>query len=191
MFFMNKKINFLENLMLKNFVNILPIISCVEYNNEVILNIPSEKLLIVLTLLKKHIGFRYEILSCISGVHILNIQYSFIVVYDLLSISYSNRIRLKIFLPDSAINYSITSIYINGNWWEREIWDLFGIYFIGHPDLRRILTDYGFDGHPMNKNFPLSGFIEVRYNTIEKTILKEPLEFDQEFRNFKYENTWS
>ena len=181
----------LEQKHLKNINSIIPVISFIDSKNEIICNIPSNKLLVVLNVLKKHIGFQYNLLTCISGVHVLKVEYCFVVVYDLLSLLFNSRIRIKIFLSDAAVAYSIVPIYKNANWWEREVWDLFGVYFLGHPDLRRILTDYGFDGHPMMKNFPLSGFIEVKYDSIEKNILREPLELDQEYRHFKYENSWA
>ena len=85
---------------------------------------------------------------------------------------------------------SVIDIYVNANWWEREVWDLFGIYFENHPDLRRILTDYGFEGYPLRKDFPLYGFIEVRYDESKKQVVSEPIELTQEFRSFTFQTPW-
>lgn len=141
-----------------------------------------------------HIKFQYKILSCISGVDFLgtkiNTFYRFSVVYDLLSLTYNTRLKIKIFLNELSFLSSSTSIFINSNWWEREIWDMYGIWFSNHPDLRRILTDYGFDGFPLRKDFPLVGFYEVVYDFKKKRIVSQPCEFSQEFRNFSFENIW-
>jgi NADH:ubiquinone oxidoreductase subunit C len=112
------------------------------------------------------------------------------VVYDLLSLTYNSRLRLKVFTNELQSLPSSVKIFINANWWEREIWDLYGIYFDQHPDLRRILTDYGFEGHPLRKDFPLSGYIEVRYDDNKKRIVVEPLELTQEARSFTFESPW-
>jgi NADH:ubiquinone oxidoreductase subunit C len=111
-------------------------------------------------------------------------------VYDLLSITYNARIRIKVFINETTSVDSIVEIFQNANWWEREIWDLYGIYFNKHPDLRRILTDYGFEGYPMRKDFPLSGYVELRYNQNKKRIVVEPLELTQDFRYFNFETPW-
>jgi NADH-quinone oxidoreductase subunit C len=129
-------------------------------------------------------------LSCISGVDFLDKTYRFCVVYDLLSLTYNSRLRVKVFVNEITSVPSSVNVFINANWWEREIWDLYGIYFDKHPDLRRILTDYGFEGHPMRKDFPLSGYVEVRYSESKKRIVVEPLELTQEFRSFSFQTPW-
>ena len=108
----------------------------------------------------------------------------------MLSICYNKRLRLKIFLDETTFIFSVTSIFVNANWWEREIWDFYGIYFENHPDLRRILTDYGFEGYPMRKDFPLYGYLEVRYDDTKKRVVLEPVELSQEFRTFNFESPW-
>jgi len=114
----------------------------------------------------------------------------FEVVYHLLSISLNTRIRVKVCLDDISSVSSIQSIYKSAGWFERETWDMFGIFFSNHSDLRRILTDYGFEGHPLQKDFPLSGYIEARYNETEKRVILEPIELSQDFRFFEFANPW-
>jgi len=114
----------------------------------------------------------------------------FEVVYNLLSIQYNSRIRIKTLVDELSPLDSLVSIYSASNWFERETWDMFGIFFTQHPDLRRILTDYGFEGHPLRKDFPLSGFVEVRYDDTEKRVITEPIEMTQEFRYFDFSNPW-
>jgi len=114
----------------------------------------------------------------------------FDVIYNLLSIRFNTRIRIKVIINEFQSLESITSIYSSANWYERETWDMFGIFFINHPDLRRILTDYGFEGYPLRKDFPLSGYIEVRYNEAKKRVVYEKLMLPQEFRLFTFETPW-
>ena len=170
---------------------ILPFLTSQNFNNEKILVLVKDKLFFSLKSLKLHIGLQYNMLSCITGVDFLTKKYRFSVVYDLLSLTYKSRLRVKLFLNEINFIQSVMPLYVNADWWEREIWDFFGIYFTKHPDLRRILTDYGFDGHPLRKDFPLSGFIEVRYDDNKKRILVEPIELSQEFRTFTFESPWS
>jgi NADH:ubiquinone oxidoreductase subunit C len=106
------------------------------------------------------------------------------VFYELLSLTFNSRLRIKLFLDDYVIIPSIIGVFENANWWEREIWDLYGICFANHSDLRRILTDYGFEGYPLRKDFPLSGFYEFRYDQNEKNIVAEPVILNQEYRVF-------
>lgn len=178
---------------LKNFTNfqsILPIIFYREFNTEIVLVVLSKYLLLSLNILKYHINYQYKMLSCISGVDLLQNNYRFCVSYDLLSLVCNSRIRIKTFLNETVTLMSSTSVFVNANWWEREIWDLFGIYFERHNDLRRLLTDYGFEGHPMRKDFPLFGYIELRYNESKKRIISEQVQLAQEFRFFTFETPW-
>lgn len=98
---------------------------------------------------------------------------------------HNSRIRVKTYADEASPVPSITSLYDGANWYEREVYDLFGVFFVGHPDLRRIMTDYGFDGHPLRKDFPLTGYTEIRYDEEKKRIVVEPLELTQAFRNFE------
>ena len=114
----------------------------------------------------------------------------FDVVYHLLSPRQNLRIRVKIMTSEDAPVPSLTAVYPGADWFEREAYDLFGILFTGHPDLRRILTDYGFEGHPLRKDFPLTGFVEVRYDDAVKRVVYEPVELREEFRNFDFLSPW-
>ena len=178
---------------MKNFQelrNIVPLLTYQEFKDERILVVSVKNFLVLLNFLKKHIGYQFNLLSCISGVDLLGKAYRFCVVYDLLSLTFNSRIRVKVFIDEVTFVPSVVDLYINANWWEREIWDMYGIYFDKHPDLRRILTDYGFEGHPMRKDFPLYGFIELRYDESKKRIVVEPVELTQEFRSFSFETPW-
>ncbi len=174
--------------MRKNFLThlskLLPVIAIQEIAGEAIIVVPSTEINSVLYFLKNHIGSQYKVLSCISGVDFLGKSYRFAVCYDVLSLVFNTRLRIKTFVNELTAVESAVSVYPNANWWEREIWDFFGIYFLKHPDLRRILTDYGFEGFPLRKDFPLYGFVELRYDDSEKSIVAEPVEFTQENRSF-------
>ena len=114
----------------------------------------------------------------------------FDVVYLLLSLSLNQRVVVKTSLKENDVLESVTSLYKSANWYERECYDLFGIKFVNHPDLRRIMTDYNFEGHPLRKDFPLTGHTEVRYNDLEKRVVYEPVNLAQEYRNFDYSSPW-
>jgi NADH-quinone oxidoreductase subunit C len=114
----------------------------------------------------------------------------FDVVYHLLSVVHNQRIRVKVPVePDTAVP-SVTSVFSAAGWYERETWDMYGIMFAGHPDLRRLLTDYGFEGHPLRKDFPLTGYVEVRYDEAEKRVVYQPVKLTQEFRRFDFMSPW-
>jgi len=114
----------------------------------------------------------------------------FDVVYHLLSPKLNQRIRVKIEADEATMVPSIISVFPGADWFERETYDLYGVLFIGHPDMRRILTDYGFEGHPLRKDFPLTGFVEVRYDDEQKRVVYEPVRLNQEFRNFDFLSPW-
>jgi len=180
----------IKNNFIKKFQNIIPFISYQKINNESILTISKNCLIFNFYILKKQIFYQYNILSCISGLDLIEKKYRFCIVYDLLSVTFNTRLRIKLFIDAITTIFSINNIFRNSNWWEREIWDLFGVYFENHPDLRRLLTDYGFEGYPLRKDFPLSGYIEIRYDILEKRMVSEPLELAQEFRTFTFEMPW-
>jgi len=176
--------------MITLFKKTLPIMLFQNSVEENILVVSSNNLQFSLTCLKKHIGYNYNMLTYVAGLDLYGLLYRFCVVYDLLSLTYNTRIRVKVYLTETGSVDSITNIYLNANWWEREIWDLLGIYFENHPDLRRILTDYGFEGFPLRKDFPLYGYVELRYDETKKNIVVEPIELSQNFRFFEFETPW-
>lgn len=142
------------------------------------------------TFLRDHSQAQFKSLMEITAVDYPEREKRFELVYMLLSTQYNARILLKTFADEMTPVPSVTSVFNSANWYEREVWDLYGIYFVNHPDLRRILTDYGFEGHPMRKDFPLSGYVEVRYDDEQKRVVTEPLELTQEFRSFDFTSPW-
>ena len=168
----------------------LPLISVQTINEEVVLIVSNLKIRFVLSFLRFHINTRFDVLSCLGGSDFPEKNERFELFYDLVSIYYNTRLRVKAYCNEKNNIESISDIFSSANWWEREIWDLFGIFFFNHPDLRRILTDYGFEGYPLRKDFPLFGFVEVRFNEVKKRVVCEPIELSQEFRTFNYESSW-
>jgi NADH-quinone oxidoreductase subunit C len=144
----------------------------------------------VLTTLRDHKACQFEILIDIAGVDYPARTNRFDVVYHLLSPRLNQRIRVKLETNDADPVASVIPVFPAANWFEREAYDMFGILFSGHPDLRRLLTDYGFQGHPLRKDFPLSGHVEVRYDDEAKRVVYEPVKLNQEFRAFDFESPW-
>ncbi|XP_071550996.1 NADH dehydrogenase [ubiquinone] iron-sulfur protein 3, mitochondrial [Panulirus ornatus] len=158
--------------------------------NELEVLIASEGVIPVMSFLKDHTNAQYTCLSDLCGVDVPTRSYRFEVVYNLLSVRYNKRIRVKTYTDELTPVDSLCSVHKAANWYEREVWDMFGVFFANHPDLRRILTDYGFEGHPFRKDFPLSGYVEVRYDDEAKRVVVEPLELAQEFRKFDLSAPW-
>jgi NADH dehydrogenase (ubiquinone) Fe-S protein 3 len=171
-------------------MKIIPLNSYSNVNKELSIQISANKILPVFYFLKNHTNTQYKIISDICAVDYPSKKNRFEIVYNLLSIQFNNRIRIKVKINELQSIESITQIFKGSNWFEREIWDLFGIFFINHPDLRRILTDYGFEGYPLRKDFPLSGYLEVRYSEMKKRVVYEPIMLPQEFRSFDFETPW-
>ena len=178
----------------KNYNNyllkVLPISSYYFNLGELCLNVSHQKLIPIMTFLKYHTNCQFKLLSDMTAVDYPSRKDRFDVIYNLLSVRFNTRIRIKVIINEFQSLESITSIYSAAGWFERETWDMFGIFFINHPDLRRILTDYGFEGYPLRKDFPLSGYIEVRYNESKKRVVYEKLMLPQEFRLFTFETPW-
>lgn len=146
----------------------------------------------ILFFFKHNIMCQYKILISICGIDFIeNLKERFEINYNLLSIKYWNRMHIKIRVGEFIAIPSIIKIFKNANWYEREVWDMYGIFFKNHVDLRRILTDYGFDGFPLRKDFPQTGYIELRYNYDYKHLIYEPLELAQEFRVFDFLSPWN
>jgi NADH-quinone oxidoreductase subunit C len=144
----------------------------------------------VLTILRDHESCQFKQLIDICSVDYPERLQRFDVVYHLLSLTYNQRIRLKIATDGEMPIPSVTGIFSCANWYEREIWDMMGIPFADHPDLRRILTDYNFEGHPLRKDFPLTGFYEVRYDDEAKRVVYDPVRLPQDYRTFDFLSPW-
>ena len=140
--------------------------------------------------LKKNSECQFTTLVDITAVDYPGREKRFDVVYHLLSMNLNQRVRVKVYLAEDEMVPTLVSLFPSANWFEREVFDMYGIPFAGHPDLRRILTDYGFKGHPLRKDFPLTGFNEVRYDEVQKKVVYEPVELVQEFRDFDFESPW-
>ena len=144
----------------------------------------------VLTFLRDDVNCRFQQLMDLCGVDYPEREKRFEVVYNLLSLTHNMRVRVKVETDEETPVPSVSGVFSSATWWEREAWDLFGIYFSEHPDLRRIMTDYGFDGHPLRKDFPLTGYVEVRYDDEQKRVVYEPVKLTQEFRTFDFLSPW-
>jgi len=158
--------------------------------DELCARIEREALPRVLKFLRDDPGCAFSVLCDICGVDYPDRPLRFELVYNLLSMRLNQRIRLKLETDEEHPVPSAVALFSSACWWEREAWDLFGIYFADHPDLRRILTDYGFEGHPLRKDFPLTGYVEMRYDEDQKAVVYEPVRLQQEFRNFDFLSPW-
>ena len=159
-------------------------------HDELMVTVRREAIVRVLQFLRDDPDFRFDVLIDICGVDYPDRAERLEVVYNLLSLTHNRRIRLKVTTDEQTPVPSATSVYSAAGWFERECWDLLGVYFADHPDLRRILTDYGFEGHPLRKDFPLTGFVEVRYDEEQKRVVYEPVKLKQEFRSFDFLSPW-
>ena len=159
-------------------------------NDSVILHTNQENIIDLLKILRDDEQAMFKQLIDLTAVDYPEREKRFEVIYLLLSLKYNQRIVVKVALAQNEYAQSVTSVFGDANWLEREVWDMYGIKFKGHPDLRRILTDYGFEGHPQRKDFPLTGYVEVRYDEAKKRVVYEPVKLHQEFRNFDYLSPW-
>ncbi|KAK9376776.1 uncharacterized protein V1513DRAFT_438103 [Lipomyces chichibuensis] len=159
------------------------------WKDELTLYVGPSAIIPVLTFLRDHTAAQYKAVMDITAADYPTRSHRFDVVYNLLSVRHSSRIRVKTYASETTPVPSATPLYEGANWYERETFDLFGVFFVNHPDLRRIMTDYGFEGHPLRKDFPLTGYTEVRYDEEKKRIVYEPLELTQAFRNFSVGST--
>jgi len=166
------------------------VLSSCDEKGELIFTVKRDSTVHVLNFLRDDSGCLFKALIDICGVDFPDRDPRFEVVYQLLSLTQNQRLMVKVKTDEDTPVPSVTGIFSSAGWFEREIWDLFGISFSGHPDLRRILTDYGFEGHPLRKDFPLTGHVEVRYNDEQKRVVYEPVKLTQEFRNFDFLSPW-
>ncbi len=157
---------------------------------ELMLIVRPEAIVKVLTFLRDDQNCQFKQLMDITAVDYPDREQRFEVVYNLLSVKHNQRIRVKLPADAETPVPSVVGVFSSANWFEREVWDLFGIVFDDHPDLRRILTDYGFEGHPLRKDFPLTGYVEVRYDEEQKRVVYEPVRLTQEFRTFDFVSPW-
>jgi NADH-quinone oxidoreductase subunit C len=157
---------------------------------EVVVQADRQALPALMTTLRDDPRFAFEQLMDLCGVDWPERPERFDVVYNLLSVSLNQRLRVIVTTDEVAPVPSVHTIWPVATWWEREAWDLFGIAFSDQPDLRRILTDYGFDGHPLRKDFPLTGYVEVRYDEDRKSVVYEPVKLGQDFRSFDFISPW-
>ncbi len=152
--------------------------------------VDAANIIAALTFLRDDPACRFNCFIDITAVDYPAREKRFEVVYHLLSAALNHRVRVKAPLGDGEAIASAVELFPAANWFEREVYDLFGVLFTGHPDLRRILTDYGFDGHPLRKDFPMTGFVEVRYDDLEKRVVYEPVKLNQEYRQFDFLSPW-
>ncbi len=157
---------------------------------EAVLWVAAPAIVKVMTFLRDDEKSLFKLLVDICGVDYPDRPARFEVVYNLLSLKHNLRLRVKLAAAEDQPVPSIAGLHSTAGWFEREAWDLYGIYFADHPDLRRILTDYGFEGHPLRKDFPLTGYVEVRYDIEQKRVVYEPVSLRQEFRTFDFVSPW-
>ena len=158
--------------------------------HELVVTVDRESIVKVLTFLRDDANCGFRVLVDICGVDWPERETRFDVVYNLLSLTHNQRIRVKVQTDERSPLPSVAGVFSSAGWYEREAWDMYGIMFSGHPDLRRLLTDYGFEGHPLRKDFPLTGHVELRYDDEEKRVVYEPVSLTQEFRTFDFLSPW-
>lgn len=159
-------------------------------DGSLVLHVNQENLIRMLLFLRDNTECLFKQLIDVCGVDYPDREKRFEIVYQLLSLKNNARIRLKVHATEKDIISSATGVFRSAGWFEREVWDMYGIKFKNHPDLRRILTDYGFSGHPQRKDFPLTGYVELRYDNEKKRVVYEPVKLDQDFRKFDFLSPW-
>ena len=158
--------------------------------DELVVRCDLANIIEVLTVLRDDKTVAFDQLTDLTAVDYPNRPYRFELVYQLLSITHNRRMRVLVSVPEGEVVPSVLPVFNSANWAEREVWDMFGIFFAGHPDLRRLLTDYGFEGHPLRKDFPLTGYVEVRYDDTQRRVIYEPVHLVQEYRDFDFLSPW-
>ena len=163
---------------------------CAVVDDELVIRVPASSLTAALAFLRDDANCLFKVLVDVCGVDYPEREQRFEVVYNLLSLHHNQRARVKVPADEATLVPSAAGFYSSAGWYEREAWDLYGIRFVGNPDLRRIMTDYGFEGHPLRKDFPLTGFVELRYDEAQKRVVYEPVELTQDFRSFDFMSPW-
>tara|TARA_E500000318_G_scaffold22377_3_gene22667 strand:+ start:1152 stop:1784 length:633 start_codon:yes stop_codon:yes gene_type:complete len=158
--------------------------------DELVIRTRPQYILKVLTFLRDDSQCQFRCLVDLCGTDFPEREQRFDVVYNLLSVQQNNRIRVKVATDEATPVPSATGVFPSAGWFEREAWDMYGVFFSDHPDLRRLLTDYGFEGHPLRKDFPLTGYVEVRYDDEQKRVVYEPVKLVQDFRSFDFLSPW-
>ena len=164
--------------------------TCGIVNQEIEVTVNVSDIVEALTLLREDRQATFTQLIDVTAVDYPDRKNRFVVVYQMLSMQNNMRLRVVVKVGEIQTVPSVTGVFMAANWAEREIWDMFGIFFAGHPDLRRLLTDYGFEGHPLRKDFPLTGHVEVRYDDSQRRVINEPVSLVQEFRDFDFLSPW-
>jgi NADH-quinone oxidoreductase subunit C len=159
-------------------------------HGELMITVTRDGLPAMLKFLRDDSQCQFKVLVDVTAVDFPAREERFEVVYNLLSPSHNQRIRVKVTTDESTPVPTAVNVFHSAGWYERETWDMYGIFFDGHPDLRRMLTDYGFEGHPLRKDFPLTGYVEVRYDDEQKRVVYEPVKLTQDFRNFDFMSPW-
>ena len=159
-------------------------------HGELMVTVRAQHMVKILIFLRDDPLCLFKVLVDICGADFPERPQRFDVVYNLLSLVHNQRVRVKVEADDQTPVPSVTGVHNSANWFEREAWDMYGIMFAEHPDLRRLLTDYGFEGHPLRKDFPLTGFVEVRYDEERKRVVYDPVKLPQEFRTFDFLSPW-
>jgi NADH-quinone oxidoreductase subunit C len=166
------------------------VLGCDTILGEPVVTVRGAAIVKVMTHLRDDPGCLFKVLVDICGADYPEREQRFEVVYNLLSLKHNRRVRVKVLTDEMTPVPSVTGVFSAAGWFEREAWDLYGIFFSDHPDLRRILTDYGFEGHPLRKDFPLTGYVEVRYDQEQKRVVYEPVKLTQDFRTFDFLSPW-
>jgi NADH-quinone oxidoreductase subunit C len=158
--------------------------------DELVIHARAPGIVKVVTFLRDDVNCQFKQLMDLCGVDYPEDEQRLEVVYNLLSLTHNNRVRIKVRTDEETPIPSVTGVYSAAIWYEREAWDLLGVFFSDHPDLRRIMTDYGFEGHPLRKDFPLTGHVELRYDDEKKRVVYEPVKLTQDFRSFDFLSPW-
>ncbi|NMM46038.1 NADH-quinone oxidoreductase subunit C [Rhodospirillaceae bacterium KN72] len=163
---------------------------CELVNDELVVTVPPQSLLKLCKFLRDDSQCLFQQAVDVCGVDYPDRERRFDVVYNLLSFKHNMRCRVKVAVDEDTAVPSTVAVWPSVNWYEREVWDMYGVFFSDHPDLRRILTDYGFEGHPQRRDFPLTGYVEMRYDDEQRRVVYEPVKLTQEFRSFDFLSPW-